>query len=236
MALQRKGVLQGTFGATTDKQADESDRGPGPARKQGTAQVAEDDPGAGPLTADESAAGRPKTVQPADEPRVAEASGSQNLQQPYIWAREAVERSYRLARRRPRDWGPVPVRLATQAKARLEARRARDHELLGINFAETHYVNAALENIPDDLDEAVRWVEQYLDTLDLKTPQSVGTTGRVLKTTAAKMERISRDIRSHAGYGLVGSLQTAAVIRLLDALDKTDEGAIDLDKIQARRD
>lgn len=137
-------------------------------------------------------------------------------------ARAAVEESFRSAKRRPREWGSAPIRIATTVKDRLAARRALDEETFGVKFAETHYLDAALARVPEDPAIAIEWAERYLDSFPLKAPTTVGTTGRVRTSTIEHLERVTRAVRMKAGYGFIGHLQTAALERLLDSLDRWD--------------
>ncbi|MFD4406758.1 hypothetical protein ACFWPH_28745 [Nocardia sp. NPDC058499] len=137
-------------------------------------------------------------------------------------ARLAVENSYRSAKRRPREWGNAGIRISTTVKARLATRRALDEEVFGVKFAETHYIDAALARVPENAHEAIKWVHEYLDAFDLKGPTTVGTTGRLRHETSERLDRVARAMRMEAGYGYIGHLQTAAVDRLLDSLDRWD--------------
>lgn len=144
-------------------------------------------------------------------------------------ARQRVKESFLLARRRPDEWGPAPIRLTKSIKYRLDQRRAQDHRQLGHKFSLNHYHNAALVGIPDDLEEAIRWAEDYIDELGLSKPETVGTTTRLHHPVAERMTQLSSDLPARARFGLLWYLQTAAVKRLLDALDVHDIGAVDLD-------
>lgn len=137
--------------------------------------------------------------------------------------RTGVEEAYKSAKRRSKEWGPAPIRISAEAKARLARRREQDEEMFGVKFAETHYLDVAIANVPDDPEAAVQWVEEYLDTLGLKAPDAVGTTGRLRIETSARFDRITRRMRTTHGYGKIGHLQNAALLRLLDSLDRADE-------------
>ncbi|MEV0296996.1 hypothetical protein [Nocardia sp. NPDC050710] len=148
--------------------------------------------------------------------------------------RAALEEAFTSARRYSGEWGSAPIRISEDVKARLADRRAIDAERFGADFAETHYMEAALSLVPEDVKTAVEWVDAYLNTLGLHTPDTKGTTGRLRKTTATRFKGISRDLRRKHGYGKTGHLQTAALIRLLDSLDRLDASynpsEVDLDE------
>ena len=136
--------------------------------------------------------------------------------------RDAVEAAFMSARRSPSDWGTAPVRISELAKERLADRRGIDADRFGVDFAETHYLEAAMSAVPEDADAAMEWVDAYLKTLGLQMPDTVGTTSRLRKTTAERFKTVSRTLRRKHGFGKIGHLQTAALIRLLDSLDRLD--------------
>lgn len=260
MALQRRGVLAGTYGASaTDEEqppADTSQPKLTVAREAATDTTTTLEPDAEsadtslPRTGSEqvtstapqttpdlpkkqnSSQAPPKKPQKAsraekvtaDRPEplktVAKAKKTQLREDEN--ARFAVRESYKSAKRRPREWGNAGIRISTTVKARLATRRALDEEVYGVKFAETHYIDAALARVPEDAQEAIRWVHQYLDAFDLKGPTTVGTTGRLRHETAERLDKVARAMRMEAGYGYIGHLQTAAVDRLLDSLDRLD--------------
>ncbi|MEU6562571.1 hypothetical protein [Nocardia nova] len=156
--------------------------------------------------------------------RRAVGSRAEELQRRHdLQLRAEVEEAYKSAKRRSKEWGPAPIRISAEAKTRLARRREQDEETFGVKFAETHYLDVAIANVPDSPQDAVQWVEEYLDGLGLKAPDAVGTTGRLKIETSARFDRITRRIRTTHGYGRIGHLQNAALLRLLDALDRADE-------------
>jgi hypothetical protein len=148
--------------------------------------------------------------------------------------RASVEESFRSAKRRSKEWGPAPIRISSVAKKRLAQRREQDEEILGVKFNETHYIDAALADVPQNPTVAMQWVEEYLDTLDLVAPDTTGTTSRLRKETKTSFDAVTRRMRTLHGYGYIGALQTAAVLRLLDSLDRADQWlaseVVDLDE------
>jgi hypothetical protein len=260
MALQRRGVLAGTYGAgateeaqpaaeasqpkltvarepasgaTTESQRDAESAGASPP-EAGSEQVASTAPQtpADPPEKENSSQAPGKKPQKASkaekgiadrpEPLKAVAKAKRTQLREDESARFAVRESYKSAKRRPREWGNAGIRISTTVKARLATRRALDEEVFGVKFAETHYIDAALARVPEDAQEAIRWVHQYLDAFDLKGPTTVGTTGRLRHETAERLDKVARAMRMEAGYGYIGHLQTAAVDRLLDSLDRLD--------------
>lgn len=133
--------------------------------------------------------------------------------------------AYLSARRRPDDWTTAPVRLDLEQKARLKQRIATDFAKTGHRFAMNHYLTAALQAIPDDINEAVTWGEQYLEELGMDTPRTEGTATRLPRALAERMRTLTTVMPLTARYGLVGYVQMAALQRLLTALDNDDEAA-----------
>ncbi|MEV0032810.1 hypothetical protein [Nocardia sp. NPDC050793] len=253
MALKRQPVLDGTYGAPAAEDK--------PTTEQRSAAAVETKVDREPALPNESQ--RPvdestPTEQILDVPaaapdrteRVAKADRAASVERPTPLrtvaknrraqtrvdelARTAVEESFRSAKRKPKEWGSAPIRIATTVKDRLAARRALDEEAYGVKFAETHYMDAALARVPEDPAVAIDWVERYLDGFPLKAPATVGTTGRVRTSTIEHLEKVTRAVRMKAGYGFIGHLQTAALERLLDSLDRWDaenqSQVVDLDE------
>lgn len=246
MALRRQPVLEGTYGAPAaeDKQPTEKgssatveprERGePATSREPqrlGVAPPAEqivDIPSAVPKTPSSERSDRvEKNIERTESaersmPLRAVAKAKRTQLKDDELARAAVEDSYRSAKRKPKEWGSAPIRIATTVKDRLAERRALDEETYGVKFAETHYMDAALARVPEDPAVAIDWVEKYLDGFPLKAPATVGTTGRIRHSTIKHLETVTRAVRKQAGYGNIGHLQTAALERLLDSLDRWD--------------
>lgn len=263
MALQRKGVLEGTFGTGAETAVADADTKPAAPSKAATRaaapvteiptppaetfeRVEETRPAVPDVSATPAAPIVSANPAPRSTPSESSVSSTSKSRRRVVTSRAeelqrreddrlraAVEEAYKSAKRRPADWGTAPVRISADAKQRLVVRRAKDEETLGVKFAETHYMDVAISSVPEDPAEANRWVEDYLDTLGLKAPDTVGTTGRLRKKTSADFATISRNIRTNYGYGNIGHLQTAALLRLLDSLDRTDRwnepGVVDLD-------
>ncbi|MFE3105231.1 hypothetical protein [Nocardia tengchongensis] len=267
MALQRKSSIQGTYGATVEKDEPAKDSAVASVDaaevtggETSSAAVEADSalatvtelPGSDPAArpdgeVDSAVVDRPESVETAQRPapktdsrRSAASSVTESSpRSPRRTSREptradaiqlredrkmraTVEEAYTSAKRSPREWGSAPIRIAEDVKDRLAARRALDVGRFGVDFAETHYIEAALSAVPSDAADAISWVEKYLSTLGLKTPDSRGTTGRLRTRTADAFKTVSTALRLAGGYGLIGHLQTAAVVRMLDSLDRLD--------------
>lgn len=160
---------------------------------------------------------------------VGEPDGDADAAPALSWARAAVNDSHWSAKRRPREWGQAPVRISVELRARIENRRVKDIEKRGEDLALIYYINAALANVPKNPQIAAKWAQEYLDQLPLAAPSAEGTTSRLQLKVAQRFKGISINMRSISRYGLVGHLQSAAVKRLLDALDEDDLGIPNLD-------
>lgn len=244
MALQRKGVLDGTYGETEKAGAaaeiasadtataalpSPSTPTPTPAPAASTTAPSShpdgsvrNDGGAGGSTTERNQPGTRQAPVATAQPlrTTAKAKRTQGRGDRAAW--DAVKESYQSAKRRRGEWTTTGIRIAEEVKVRLGARRAQDEERYNVSFAETHYVDAALSLLPDDSDLAMRWVDEYLDSLTWGMPESTGTTGRVRSSTLLRFKKLTRSVRETSGYGRIGHLQTVAVIRLLDALDRRD--------------
>jgi hypothetical protein len=132
------------------------------------------------------------------------------------WARDAVSASTLSARRRSAadQWASTPVR----------------YSLAVMN----HYVSAALRQAPTDVETAVRWAEAYQEFLGLRSPATQGTKMPLEAGVAAAMQRLQAQLRVRARYGLLGHIQTWAVILLLADLDASDAGETDSSAALAR--
>lgn len=176
----------------------------------------------------ETTAAQPKGDSSRDKPAAARQSPrpqkSKSRDLTSEAARQAVTDSYLSARHDPRAWVSAGVRLPSDVRARLEGRLPLDQEETGnYALALAHYVNAALNLIPDDdLETCVKWASDYLRSLGVAAPHTVGTGTRLNGEVARRMRRLPGRLRKHARYGLAGYLHAAAVVRLLDALDLAD--------------
>jgi hypothetical protein len=180
-------------------------------------------------TAPDSQSGEPRPTAPspaavpARAPRPRTARKTSSTLKPDE-AREAVITSYLSARRDPRSWVAAGVRLPVDLRDRLEERLLQDQEATGnYALALAHYVNAALDLIPDeDIDTSAAWASDYLASLGMTTPRTMGTGTRLHSDVALRMRRMPARLRRHSRYGLAGYLHAAAVAKLLDALDTAD--------------
>jgi hypothetical protein len=191
-----------------------------------TANVREDEP-ATKQTPEASAAEQPRSRRAGGTPSAQKASSSrraaprtQQLAAPA--ARKAVVDSYLSARHRPHEWVPAGIRLPIDLRHRLEERLLTDQDSTGnYQLALAHYVNAALDLIPDDdVETSSEWARGYLESLGMARPRTTGTGTRLHGDVELRMKRLTARLRRHSRYGLVGHLHAAAVVRLLDALDE----------------
>lgn len=172
---------------------------------------------------------RPQTTATSSRRKPAEKSNKPSTRSQGVvtdegasWAREAVETSTLSARRRRRgqEWVSTPVRYALPVKDLLterlvfDQRATRDYRL-----ASNHYISAALRQIPTDVETALQWAERYQDLIGLRSPDTLGTKMPLEAEVSTAMQTLQGELRLHAGYGLLGQVQTWAIIRLLAALD-----------------
>jgi hypothetical protein len=145
------------------------------------------------------------------------------------WARREVDRSTLSARQRVRGaWSAAPVRFSAAVQALLTARLVDDQERTeDYRLSLNHLVSAALRQIPTDPKEAALWAQRYQDFLGTRSPATVGTKMSLETPVAEAMPRLQAQLRRDYRYGLIGHVQTWAIIELLADLDATDAGEPD---------
>lgn len=135
-------------------------------------------------------------------------------------AREAFEASVMLARKHPRQWKPYSVRLPEELWARLRSRVRADQPSYGVTVAMSHYINAALDRVPTEAEEATILAQEQLDAQGLHPAETHSSGTRLHQDVLKQMKDLGAQIQEASQSGLLGHLQAAALEKFLDELDK----------------
>jgi hypothetical protein len=139
-------------------------------------------------------------------------------------AREMVKRAQVSARTRPGEWGSFAIRIPDSLKERLGARWLADRtRLQDWELAECHYVEAALGEIPGDIDVAAAWGMAFAAAHPGREP-AVTTGPRMRRATADRMRDLKGQLQVRRAQRVrAWEVQAAAIERLLDRLDAEDD-------------
>lgn len=140
-----------------------------------------------------------------------------------VKARELVARATRSARTSPGEWESFAIRVPAQLKARLDARWVADRNRMEAwDLAQGHYVEAALCELPGDVDTAAAWGMAYADAHpDHGQPVPAGP--RMRAVTARRMRELRGQLQVMRYRRVTAwEVQAAALERLLDRLDAED--------------
>jgi hypothetical protein len=138
-------------------------------------------------------------------------------------AREMVKRAQVSARTRPGECS-FAIRIPDSLKERLGARWLADRtRLQDWELAECHYVEAALGEIPGDIDVAAAWGTAFAAAHPGRE-QAVTTGPRMRRATADRMRDLKGQLQVRRAQRVrAWEVQAAAIERLLDRLDAEDE-------------
>ena len=141
-----------------------------------------------------------------------------------VTAREMVTRAQASARTEPGLWGSFAIRIPGSLKARLDERWLADRtRLQDYELAEGHYVEAALCEIPGDVDTAAAWGAAFA-AAHQRGGQAVTAGPRMRLTTANRMRELKGQLQVRRNQRVrAWEVQAAAISRLLDRLDAEDE-------------
>jgi hypothetical protein len=139
-------------------------------------------------------------------------------------AREMVKRAEASARTRPGEWGSFAIRIPDSLKARMDARWLADRtRLQDWDLAECHYVEAALSEIPGDIDAAAAWGAAFAAAHPGRE-QAVTTGPRMRRATANRMRDLKGQLQVRRTQRVrAWEVQAAAIERLMDRLDAEDD-------------
>jgi hypothetical protein len=136
-------------------------------------------------------------------------------------ARTLIRASSDSARWAPREWETFSVRLPVILDRRLRTRFAADgsafKDYVGL-VHRNHYLNAALRQIPDSLDDAAAWGMSWR----ARSPGRALTTGsgsRLHRDVATAMHDLARWLSTLDVHPHLWEVMAEAVSRLLDELD-----------------
>ncbi|MEV0650062.1 hypothetical protein AB0I28_32870 [Phytomonospora sp. NPDC050363] len=134
-----------------------------------------------------------------------------------VWNR-VVGASMRMRNRRT-AWKLVAVRMDEPVQEMLVERLVTDQLKGHLKVALNHYVNAALLDLPETVNEAVEWAYAYQDVRGMALPASAPTSMNLEKPVVDHLARLKPQLRLVAGHGLLGQIQNYAALRLLAALE-----------------
>jgi hypothetical protein len=156
---------------------------------------------------------------PAAAPPAAPARATSGL----VTAREMVRRAQVSARTEPASWGSFAIRIPESLKVRLDQRWLKDRDgREDYELAQCHYVEAALCEIPGDVDTAAAWGAAYAaEHADREQPVTSGP--RMRRVTADRMRALKGHLQVRRTQRVrAWEVQAAAIERLLDRLDAED--------------
>jgi len=160
---------------------------------------------------------------PPPAPQAAPAPVPVQVPSGLLKARELVDRATLSVRTSPGEWESFSVRVPEQLKGRLDARWVADRSRLD-NWALAlgHYTEAALCELPGDIDTAAEWGIRYMDAHpDHLHPVPAGP--RLRKVTARRMRELAGQLQVRRQQRVPAwAVQAAALDRLLDRLDAED--------------
>ena len=135
---------------------------------------------------------------------------------------EMVARAQTSVRTSPAQWGGFSLRIPGALKQRLEDRWLADRERLeDYELALGHYCEAALAEIPGDIDAAAAWGAAYAAAHRRERPVTVSP--RLKLATANRMRKLNGRLQvRHDQRVRAWEVQAAAIERLLDRLDAED--------------
>jgi hypothetical protein len=162
------------------------------------------------------AAGPPPAAPPAVPPPAPARPG-------LMTAREMVRRAQLSARTEPARWEGFAIRVPEELKERLDARWLADRTRLhDWDLAQGHYAEAALCEIPGDIDAAAAWGVAFA-AANARRGQPATISPRVRRATADRMRDLSGQLRVRRTQRVrAWEVQAAAIARLLDRLDAED--------------
>jgi hypothetical protein len=127
------------------------------------------------------------------------------------------------ARDRPREWQAFTARLPADLARRLNLRVAQDKRATGdYGLAAAHYLNAALSQVPEDLDQAAQWgLDWRARTADIRV-NTTGAGSRLHEDVASAMHELGSWLRTLDIHPKMWEVMAEALTRFLDALDALD--------------
>jgi hypothetical protein len=161
----------------------------------------------------------PGPVQPAPSAQPAPVRATSGL----VTARELVERAQASARIEPALWGAFAIRVPASLKKRMDHRWLADRTRLhDYDLAQGHFAEAALCEIPGDIEAAAAWGAAYT-IAHPRREQPATISPRVRLVTADRMRDLSGQLRVRPQVVRAWEVQAAALERLLNRLDAEDE-------------
>jgi len=138
-------------------------------------------------------------------------------------ARGLVSAARSSARDRPREWETFTARLPLGLADRLTLRLARDKRATGdYGLAASHYLNAALSQIPDDIESAAQWgLDWRARSTDIRT-LTRGSGSRLHRDVVFALHELSTWLPTLAVHPRTWEVMAEALTRLLDALDANE--------------
>lgn len=140
------------------------------------------------------------------------------------WAHSAVLESFASAKIQAESWTTFGFRLDPEVLAELKERMKADRRSTGIaQLSQGHYLDAALRNIPTDVDSQIAMAQAFLDERMGVVNAGRQSTYRVGPQTYALVSTLNQALQE-ADYGRRGLyIVSAALESLLRALDAEGE-------------
>ncbi|MFD9634286.1 hypothetical protein [Streptomyces violascens] len=140
------------------------------------------------------------------------------------WAHSAVLESFASAKIQAESWTTFGFRLDPEVLAELKERMKADRRSTGIaQLSQGHYLDAALRNIPTDVDSQIAMAQAFLDERMGVVNAGRQSTYRVGPQTYALVSTLNQALQE-ADYGRRGLyIVSAALEGLLRALDAEGE-------------
>jgi hypothetical protein len=146
-------------------------------------------------------------------------------------AHTALRESFLDNRINSHEWAAWGFRLLPDVKRRLELRLTRDKRSSdNRRLAQSHYVNAAVLQMPDSVEQRLEIVRTFVTARAGYTPPGRQSTYRVSRSAWQTVRDLDMDLTSAAKRGLVVFLFSASVEEFLERLD--DEGPLRPDEFR----